>query len=227
MTKILVVEDQAYFLDLIKDWLTAEGYMLDCATDGPSALLFLKQYEYDLVILDVNLPGLSGIDVCRNFRQRGGTAPIIFLTVNQTIDDKATGFDAGADDYLTKPFHMRELSARIKAILKRCASHNGQDCIESCGITLDSASHTVTVSGAPVDLQPKEFGLLEFLMKNPDRVFSSESLLQRVWPNASQISSDTIRSHLTRVRQKLGTSGEAIVTVHGVGYKFDSSRSQN
>jgi DNA-binding response OmpR family regulator len=221
MTKLLVVEDQKYFLDLLKDWLTAEGYSLDCAETGPAALMFLKHNEYDMVILDVNLPGVSGIEICRSFRQKGGTTPIIFLTVNQTIDDKELGFDAGADDYLSKPFQMKELTARIKAVLKRSGGMRNEPVLTAGAISLNSAEHTVKVEDKDVDLQPKEFALLEFLMRHPNRVFSSEALLQRIWPNASQISADTVRSHITRIRQKLGAAAaDSLVTVHGVGYKF-------
>jgi two-component system response regulator RegX3 len=220
MTKILVVEDQKNFRDLVNDWLESEGFTVDCADTGPAALLHLKQSVYDLIVLDLNLPGLSGIDVCRTFRQRGGSTPIIMLTVNQTIDDKELGFDAGADDYLTKPFHMRELSARIKAVLKRVGEP--QDALLSAGpITLNAEEHIVTSHGETVKLLPKEFALLEFLMRHPNQVFNSDALMQRVWPSSSTASPDTVRSHITRLRQKLRVDDDSlIVTVHAVGYKL-------
>jgi len=221
MTKILLVEDQQHFTELVGDWLNAEGYMVDSAGSGPDALLRLKQLQYDLILLDVNLPGLDGIDVCRTFRQRGGTTPIIMLTVKQSIDDKELGFDAGADDYLPKPFHMRELSARIKAVLKRSGASTNDAVVTAGKVQLFSTEHRVTFAGETIELLPKEFALLEFLMRHPNQVFSAESLVQRVWPSAAPVSAETIRSHMTRIRQKLDVEGDTlIVTIHGVGYRL-------
>ncbi|HEY9720267.1 MAG TPA: response regulator transcription factor [Trichormus sp.] len=219
MAKILVVEDQQHFVDLINDWLSAEGYLVDCASTGSDALRLLKQCEYDLIVLDVNLPAVSGLDVCRAFRHRGGTTPIIMLTVNQTIDDKEFGFDAGADDYLTKPFHVRELSARVKALLKRGGMPQQGSVLRAGTIEVNPQEHKVTKDGVTIDLMPKEFALLEFLMKHPNQVFNADTLVQRVWPSSSQATPETIRSHITRIRQKL-SDDSLIVTVHGLGYKL-------
>jgi two-component system response regulator ResD len=220
MSKLLIVEDQKPLLDLVRDWLAKDGYMVDCAETGPDALLHLKQFQYDLIVLDINLPGISGIDVCRAFRQKGGVTPIIFLTVNNNIDVKELGFEAGADDYLVKPFNVRELSVRVKAVLKRSTQGTKNGAINAGNITLNSADHAVTVDQEPVNLQPKEFALLEFLMRHPNQVFNSDALIKRVWPSSSEASADTVRSHITRIRQKLGASADVLVTVHGVGYKF-------
>jgi DNA-binding response OmpR family regulator len=182
-------------------------------------LRLLKQCQYDLIVLDVNLPAVSGLDVCRAFRHRGGTTPIIMLTVNQTIDDKEFGFDAGADDYLTKPFHVRELSARVKALLKRGGMPQQGSVLRAGTIEVNPQEHKVTKDGVTIDLMPKEFALLEFLMKHPNQVFNADTLVQRVWPSSSQATPETIRSHITRIRQKL-SDDSLIVTVHGLGYKL-------
>lgn len=222
MAKILIVEDDREFSNLIKDWLSAQGYLIELAHSGPDALQLLKIGAYDLLVLDVNLPGLSGLDVCRTYRQRGGNSPVIMLTVNQTIDDKEGGFDAGADDYLPKPFNFRELSARVKALLKRGLAPINSNCIEGFGIAINLSEHTVTRDGIEVTLMPKEFAILELLMKNAGQVFSADAILQRVWANEAAATAETIRSYITRLRSKLDQPGgeSLIVTVHGVGYKF-------
>lgn len=222
MAKILVVEDDREFSNLIKDWLSAQGFLIELAHTGPDALHLLKLGSYDLVVLDVNLPGLSGLDVCRTYRQRGGSCPIIMLTVNQTIDDKEGGFDAGADDYLPKPFNFRELSVRVKALLKRGQAPLNSNHIEAFGVVVNLVEHSVTRNGVEITLMPKEFAILELLMKNAGQVFSAEAILQRLWTNEAAATSETIRSYITRLRSKLDRPGDdsLIVTVHGVGYKF-------
>lgn len=222
MTKLLVVEDQRDFADAIRDWLSAQGYLIDVAVTGAEALSCLKACEYDLIILDLNLPSVSGIDVARTFRSHGGTAPIIMLTGNRTIDDKELGFDAGADDYLTKPFNMRELSMRVKAQLKRAGvASDGSLTVRD--VVVEPAAHKVTRGGKDVNLLPKEFSLLVFFLQHPGKVFSAEALIQRVWASDAEASPDTIRSYITRLRTKLGHDAEKplIVTVHGVGYKLE------
>jgi len=219
VAKILVVEDQAEMAGLVSDWLSAQGHLIDCADTGASALTHLKVYEYDLIVLDVNLPVVSGIDVLRTFRQHGGKTPVIMLTGNRTIDDKESGFEAGADDYLTKPFHMRELTARVKAILKRAGGNLQGESITLGALALYPSQHRLTVSGEDVNLLPKEFALLEFLMRHQGQVFSAEALLKRVWPSDADATGSTLRSHITRIRSKLHPN-PSIITVHGVGYKI-------
>lgn len=222
MTKLLLVEDQKDFADAVRDWLVAQNYLVDIANDGSEALQYLRSGEYDLLILDLNLPGVSGIDVARTFRRQGGKAPIIMLTGNKTIDDKELGFDAGADDYLTKPFNMRELSMRVKAQLRRTSAVD-DGCLEIGELKIFPDEHRVLKGGNEVTFLPKEFALLLFFAKNPGKVFSAEALIQRVWPSDAEASPDTIRSYITRLRNKLGVNGDKqmIVTVHGVGYKFE------
>lgn len=222
MAKLLVVEDDNDFAKLIRDWLVARGYLVDCVSTGPEAMAQLKLNQYDLIVLDLNLPGLSGIDVCRTFRQHGGKTPIIMLTGNKTIDDKELGFDAGADDYLTKPFHMRELSARVKASLRREGRAMAGDVLIVGDIHLYPGEHKVTIAGTEVEFLPKEFALLEFFMRHPGQVYSADALIRRVWDSDSDAAPETVRSYITHLRKKTATSrGQPlIVTVHGVGYKL-------
>lgn len=226
MSKILVVEDHKELSDLIKDSLTAHECLVDCVATGPEALNQLRLFEYDLLILDLNLPGLSGIDVCRTFRQHGGRTPVLMLTGNRTIDDKEIGFEAGADDYLCKPFHFRELVLRVKAMIRRGPGQSAQNNILVAGdICLFLNEHRVTKNDVDVPLLPKEYALLEFFLRHPGQVFSAEALIQRVWSSTSDSSPETIRSYITRLRSKLGASENdpIIATVHGVGYKFVTS----
>lgn len=222
MTKLLIVEDQKDFAEAIRDWLCAQGYLIDVATTGAEALSCLKACHYDLIILDLNLPSISGIDVARTFRSHGGKAPIIMLTGNRSIDDKELGFDAGADDYLTKPFNMRELSMRVKAQLRRTGSV-GDGSLNVRDIIVHPEEHKVMRGGEELNLLPKEFALFVFFLRNPGKVFSAEALIQRVWASDAEASPDTIRSYITRLRTKLGHDSDKplIVTVHGVGYKLE------
>jgi DNA-binding response OmpR family regulator len=223
VSKILVVEDHNEMSELIRDSLLALSYLVDSVTSGPEALNKLRLYEYDLIVLDLNLPGLCGIDVCRTYRQHGGNAPILMLTGNRTLGDKETGFDAGADDYLTKPFHFRELIARVKAMIRRGPGQSSQQEVLTAGsITLYLQEHRVMKNGLEILLLPKEFALLEFFLRHAGQVFSAEALIQRVWDSEKDASPETIRSYITRLRNKLGSTKEdpIIMTVHGVGYKF-------
>ncbi len=225
MAKILVVEDHQELSDLIKDSLTANECLVDCVKTGPEALNQLRLYEYDLIVLDLVLPGLSGIDVCRTFRQHGGRTPVLMLTGNRTIDDKEIGFEAGADDYLCKPFHFRELVLRVKAMIRRGAGKAASDTLTCGNICLFVNEHRITKNDVEVSLLPKEYALLEFFLRHPNQVFSAEALMQRVWPSTTDSSPETIRSYITRLRSKLGSSEHepVIATIHGVGYKLVTS----
>jgi DNA-binding response OmpR family regulator len=221
MAKLLLVEDDLELCGMVEDWLTHEHYQVEVTNNGAEAQERLAVFEYDLVLLDVDLPGLSGIDVCKGFRAQGGKTPILMLTGKKTIDDKEAGLDSGADDYLTKPFHMKELSARVRAILRR-SSGQTSNVLKAGSLELDPTSFRVTLNGQDVHLQRKEFALLEFLMRNPNRVFSADALLERVWASESDATGEAIRTCLKRLRQKIDEpEKESIIrTVHGVGYKL-------
>lgn len=222
MAKILVVEDEKALRDVVVDYLSAQNYNVDQVADGKEAMDRLKFYAYDLVVLDWNLPQMEGPDICRHYRSNGGTTPILMLTGKREVDDKEVGLDAGADDYLTKPFHMKELGARVRALLRRPATVVSQE-LKVRDIVLDPVTHRVTKDGRDLDILPKEFALLEFLLRHPRQVFSSEALIERVWPTDSDASSGTIRTYVNRLRSKIDSPGteSLISTVHGIGYRLD------
>lgn len=224
MAKILVVEDDENVSDGIKDWLMLEHYVVEQAADGADALQLLAHYKYDLIILDWDLPTVSGIDVCRSFRAQGGLVPILMLTGKNALKEKREGLDSGCDDYLTKPFELEELSARIRALLRRPAPiHAGL--IQVGPLALDPSSRTVMKEGAPLHLAPKEFALLEFLMKYPDTVFSQDELFDRIWKSTSDTSPDMVRTVLKNLRKKIDEQGrESLIrNIHGQGYKLVAS----
>lgn len=221
MARILVVEDEKDLSRLIADWLKRDHHLVEQAFDGRSALLQMTGTSFDVVVLDWMLPEMQGIEVCRRYRQQGGNAAIIMLTARQSLDDKAQGFESGADDYLTKPFQLKELAMRVKALLRRSSSeHHTKLSLRS--IELDIENHRVLKNGKEVHLLPKEFRLLEFLLRHPQRVFSADEILDSVWEMDANAHHDTVRGHVTRLRKKLDSEGESsiIVTVHGVGYKL-------
>jgi DNA-binding response OmpR family regulator len=221
LAKILVVEDEKPVSEVIHEWLTMEHHAVEVIDDGQEALNRLKVYSYDLIVLDLNLPGVPGIELLRSFRARGGTTPVLLLTGKGAIDDKERGLDAGADDYLTKPFHGRELSARIRALLRRPSNVVG-DVLHFGEITLDRGSYKATLQGKDLKLVPSEFALLEFLMRNPNRVFSPEELLNKVWADDSEATVGAVTTCVKRLRKKIDIDDapSIICTVHGVGYKL-------
>jgi DNA-binding response OmpR family regulator len=221
MPKILLAEDDPELAGVVKDWLTREFHVVEWVEDGRDALESLKYYEYDLVILDWTLPSVTGVDIAKQFRARGGTTPILMLTGRTMVKEKEEGFDAGADDYLTKPFDPRELSARLKALLRRPKGVLS-NALKFGDLELDPRSRRVSRSGKEVQLGPKEFAMLEFFMRHPGEVFTSDALLERVWLNESDSSSDTVRVHINRLRNKIDTDGsESLIrTVFKQGYRF-------
>jgi DNA-binding response OmpR family regulator len=223
MAKLLVVEDDAELCGMIEDWLTHEHYQVEATGNGRDALEKLTFYEFDLILLDWELPETSGLEICTVFRQRGGTTPILMLTGKKTIDDKELGLNSGADDYLTKPFHMKELSARVRAILRR-SSNQLSNVLKAGDLSLDPISFRVMRGADEIQLQKREFALLEFFMRNQSRVFSPDALLERVWASESDATAEAIRTCLKRLRQKIDEPGKdsVIKTVHGVGYKLEA-----
>jgi DNA-binding response OmpR family regulator len=222
MAKVLIVEDNEELLDNVREWLASEQHVVDCCSDGVSALAYLNTYEYDVIVLDWTLPKFSGLDICKQYRGQGGTTPILMLTGRRTIDDKELGLDAGADDYLTKPFEMRELSARLRALLRRTAKVTG-NVLKVANVELDKDTHRVTRGGQDVKLMPKEFAILELLMTYPGKVFSAEALIERIWASDSDASPEIVRKYINRLRNQIDTEGSTslIRTVHGVGYALE------
>jgi DNA-binding response OmpR family regulator len=223
VAKILLVEDDLGLTRIVRDWLLAEKHSVESVSDGKEGLEQLRFYQFDLVILDVNLPGMNGLEVLQQFRSVGGATPVLMLTGNDTVSDIEKGLSGGADDYLTKPFHMRELSARLRALLRRTGRFVG-DQLNVRNITLDTTKFEVTKNGEKTSLLPKEFALLEFFMRHPNEVFSPEALLNRVWPSSSDATVDALTTCVKRLRKKLDDEGKPsiITTVHGRGYKLES-----
>lgn len=216
---ILVVDDEASIRELLDFSLRREGYEVILAQDGPGALAALNSAKIDLVILDLMLPEIDGLEVCKTIR-RSSMVPIIMLTARDTELDKVVGLELGADDYVTKPFSPRELVSRVKAVLRRADLPKPSDAVISDGqlqILVDR--HEVYLSGKQVYLTPKEFELLVTLAQSPGRVFTRDYLLDKVWGYDFAGGTRTVDVHVRRLRQKLGES--RIATVHGVGYKFE------
>ena len=223
MSKILIVEDEEDLAIQVCDWLTREHHTVEHVNNGNLAVDHLAVSKYDLIILDWLLPGMHGIDICKKYRSMGGKAPILMLTAKSSIEDKEVGLDSGADDYLSKPFHLKELSARVRALVRR-SSAQASTILEAGDIVLDPSARTVSKGGMPIHLERKEFNLLEFLMRNANKTFSAEALLDRVWESGSMASPDAIRTYIKSLRKKVDTPGAVsmITTVHGVGYKLEA-----
>lgn len=220
MAKILLAEDDLALATTIKDWLEFENNSVEAVKDGAAALENLLSLDYDVAILDWNLPKMTGVEVCYQYRAKGGVTPIILLTGKNSVKEKEEGLDSGADDYLTKPFHPKELAARLRAMIRRSTGFT-PDVVTAGPLTLDREKRLVLKDGKPVHLQPMEYQLLEFFMKNPNQVFSPESLLQKLWDASSEVSLDAIYTCIRRLRKKLDSpdsSCSIIRTVHGVGY---------
>lgn len=223
MSKILLVEDEHDLSEQIRDWLARDHHIIEIIDNGEIALHQLRVSEYDVIVLDWQLPGLSGLEICRRYRALGGKAPVLMLTAKSSIDDKELGLDAGADDYLCKPFHLKELSARLRALLRRAGNDVSSNLLRSRDIVLDPGAKQVTRDGVEIHLEPKEFALLEFLLRHKNTVFSAEALLSRVWESDADISPDSIRTYIKVLRKKFDREGfpSIITTVHGLGYKHE------
>jgi OmpR-family two-component system manganese-sensing response regulator len=219
MAKILLVEDEQALAGNISEWLKLEHYIVETVHDGMDAVDRLRFYNFDLIILDWALPGLSGIEVCKKFRSLGGKTPILMLTGKKEIGEKELGLDSGADDYLTKPFHLKELSARLRALLRRQPNLLANSL--KCGpLELNLQDHKLTKNGVAIDLLRKEFLLLEFLMRHPNQIFSATAIIDRVWSSSSDVSPDAVRTYVARLRAKIDDAqGQSMIeNVHGVGY---------
>ena len=221
--RILVVDDEPDILELVRYNLSNEGFLVETTTNGHEALSCINRSKPDLVVLDLMLPDQSGVEICRKLRANPTFAqlPIIMLTARSEEVDRIVGFEIGADDYMTKPFSPRELTLRIKSILRRSSEASPKERqLEREGLILDRESHRCTVAGEEVELTTKEFELLATLMTKPGHVRTREQLIESVWGSDFSVSSRTVDTHLKRLREKIGPYAELIQTVRGVGYRF-------
>ena len=226
MTRILLVEDEIALSDPLSFLLEREGYEVEVAADGTSAVTAFDQRGADLVLLDLMLPGLPGTEVCRELRARS-TVPIIMLTAKDSEIDIVVGLELGADDYVTKPYSTRELLARIRAVLRRRLEVEDFDeaILEGGRVRMDVDRHTVEVDGEPTAMPLKEFELLELLMRNPGRVLTRGQLIDRVWGSDYFGDTKTLDVHIKRIRSKIESQPSdpvQLVTVRGLGYRFEA-----
>ena len=224
--KILVVEDDQDLVGLLKYNLEQEGFRVNYATDGSVAIPSIRKYLPDLLILDLMLPGMDGLEVCRQIRQSNKhmALPVLMLTARGEEADRVVGLELGADDYVTKPFSLRELIARVRALLRRRETFNLQTrALQRRDLFIDPQSHLVRIASRAIDLTALEFRLLYFLASNPGTVFSRDRLLDLVWGNERNVTPRSVDVYVRRLREKLETHGEIpiyVQTVHGVGYRF-------
>lgn len=224
MSKILIIEDEHDIAEVLEYNLIKEGHKVFSALDGIKGLAMVYAKKPDLIILDLMLPGISGIEVCRKIRSDPEicSTPVLILSAKGSETDKIGGFETGADDYVTKPFSVKEMLARVTAILKRCRGGNKfSGKIKFKGVEIDPEKHIVTIQGDPIDLTVKEFKLLETLASSIGQAFSRKRLLQEVWGIEADIETRTVDVHMRRLRKKLKKISGYFDTVHGVGYRFN------
>jgi two-component system, OmpR family, alkaline phosphatase synthesis response regulator PhoP len=224
MKRVLLVEDEPGLILTLTDRLRAEGYEVGAATDGPTGLARASREAWDVILLDIMLPGKNGFDVCRDLRQKGVTTPVIMLTARGQIVDKVLGLKIGADDYLTKPFDMLELLARVEVQLRRTPASSSAPHVFTFGdVVLDARKAEVTRGGAAIDLSAREFLLLKYFLEHRGDAVSREQLLNDVWGYHAMPSTRTVDVHVAWLRQKIEPNPrhpQHLLTVHGIGYKF-------
>ena len=218
--KILVVDDESRMRKLVSDFLTRKGYEVIEAADGIEAVdIFMENKDIALIILDVMMPGMDGWEVCREIR-KDSKVPIIMLTAKGEENDELHGFECGADEYISKPFSPKILTARVDAILRRAYGVDGNEVIEIGGIVIDKAAHIVKIDGEEIDLSYKEFELLTYFVENKGLALSIEKILNNVWNYDYYGDARTIDTHVKKLRKKMGDKGDCIKTIWGMGYKF-------
>ncbi len=220
--KILLVEDDAELAESLAEALVAQHYQVDVAKDGVAGWEQAKTQAHDLTLLDVTLPRLDGVSLCKRMRSRGYTSPVLMLTARDTSSDKVTGLDAGADAYIVKPFDLQELLAQIRALLRR-GSPGPMPVLRWGNLSLNPSTYEVSYGDRPLHLTPKEFSILELLMRNGRRVLSRSIIVDYVWASDDLPKADTVKAHIKSLRQKLKAAGAPsnwIETVHSLGYRL-------
>ncbi len=221
--RILIVEDQQKLADSIKKGLEQKGYAVDVIYDGGQAMRRLEHdhHQYDMLILDRMLPNLDGMIICQTLRKMHVSIPILMLTAKDAIEDRVQGLDAGADDYLVKPFAFDELVARVSALLRR-PNQSVITELKVGDIVLDTVKHLVTKSEKRLDLTSKEFAILEYCLRNPNQVLTRDQIMQHVWDFSAESSSNVVDAHIKNLRKKIQKKNEEIIeTVHGIGYRLN------
>jgi DNA-binding response OmpR family regulator len=220
--RLLLIEDDSRVARFIRKGLEAERYRVEVASDGPPGIEMGLTGSYDLILLDIMLPGTDGIEVCRQLREGGIQAPILMLTAKDAVEDRVRGLEVGADDYLTKPFAFEELVARIRALLRRPRELDLAPTLQVADLVLDKNTHEVRRAGQPIQLTPREFALLEYLMRRPDRVLSRTMIEEQVWGYQHDPLTNVVDVYVGHLRQKIdhGFKRQLIHTVRGVGYQL-------
>lgn len=219
--RILVVEDNLALSGALQESLEQDGHAVDCAHDGGAALDLLGAFPYDLILLDVTLPGPSGLEICRKARERHVATPILMLTARDTLSDKIAGLDSGADDYMVKPFELPELKARVRALLRRAMPHK-QSILQVGDLEFDPATGDVRRAGRLLKLHRKERALLEVLMRQAGRIVTRDQIVEHLYDLDAEPSHEVIRAHVKGLRRAIGDDGDPrlIQTVHGIGYRM-------
>jgi DNA-binding response OmpR family regulator len=217
---VLIIEDDPRLADLLEQLLVAERHLVEVARTGRDGLEFGRTGGFDAIVLDIGLPDISGLEVARRLRRQGNAVPILMLTARDAVTDRVAGLDAGADDYLTKPFAFEELAARLRSITRRPSA--APSTVLTCGpLALDDVRRSVTVGDEPLDLSPREFSLLEALMRHPDQVLTRDQLLDHAWPFGVAVTPNSVDAYVAFLRRKLGPVAAAhIHTVRGVGFRL-------
>ncbi len=218
--RILIVEDDPVLADGLTRSLRQSEFAVDCVNDGAQADHVLVSQNYDLVILDLGLPKIEGFDVLRRLRQRGSSVPVLVLTARDALEDRVKGLDCGADDYLTKPFDLPELEARVRALIRR--GQSGGSSLLSCGaLTLDTSGRRAMLNGEPIELSARELGVLEVLMMRNGRVVNKEQLAERLYGWDEEVGANAIEVYIHRLRKKVEPGGVSIRTIRGLGYLLE------
>lgn len=227
MAKVLIVEDDQGVCETVKDWLENQLHTVEAVHCGDDAIEYLKTYSYDVIILDLYLPDIDGLEVLQRYRAAGGAARVLILTGRNEVRDRERGLDLGADDYLGKPFHPRELAARLRALIRRDSMNTSTQLIVG-KFVLDLTALKLSRGGESIQLLPKELTLMELFMRNPDHIFNTEQILQKVWTADAETSPETLRVHIKRLRDKIDVEAKpsAIQNIKGLGYKLSSENCQ-
>jgi len=222
--RVLLVEDELSLSRYVKQGLEEEGYAVDAALDGDEALEALRMTSYDVVLLDIMIPAMSGLELCKWIRGRGLATAVVMVTARDAVEDRVRGLDVGADDYLVKPFAFEELLARVRAVSRRSREFPRSPVLSVADLSLDTVSKTVSRGGLSFELPAKEFALLECLIREPDRVFSRQLIAERLWDASSYTESNVVDVYIRNLRRKIDDpfSLKLIHTVRGMGYKLSS-----